>query len=585
LQLSNVTSENMVPITGASDPYRNASTLEGEIIYAGVGSNQGYDAILNGLSTTNPSNVTQCLWDIANGGYPIGMAWFSVNCGGSSVAIPEQSLDIQNPIINDKGELFSYDPDTDNSTGVTFGNGGSSTIGWQAPIIAGQIAGDGWNAHTYSAWDYNNTNRIWTVAAGGFYIQSAAAFYLFGQAATSGHYCLQIDSIGLVTNTGSACGSGGGTTTNALTANTSGGAAPGSTFNGGAAVTFDYHSFGAAPLASPTFTGKVTTAAASTGSSGFNIPQGTAPTAPGNGDIWTTSGGLYAQIAGSTIGPFGTTGSGTVSSGSEGQFCYYAANGTTCSGHTIVGADLPGTVVESNTATSYTAGAKQTFQASSTTAGFSWGGVTADPSSPSNGDEDYRTDLTRAGIYTGSAWHRFAFTDDTYSGGISSSQVTTGLGYTPANCTAGTSGSDCLTLSSGLVPTANMQTSQVTRTATISDIYPSTNDDLLITVLDPATAVQLTRFSCGVTGLTNVVVNLISGGNSLISNLTATVASPSGDPNTVVTTTWANGSSQCGSTSYCAVAAHTSVVLHIASISGTPSATTSLNCALDYTVN
>ena len=43
----------------------------------------------------------------------------------------------------------------------------------------------------------------------------------------------------------------------------------------------------------------------------------------------------------------------------------------------------------------------------------------------------------------------------TYSGTISSSQVTTGLGYTPANCTPGTSGSDCLQLSSGLVPAAS----------------------------------------------------------------------------------------------------------------------------------
>lgn len=45
-----------------------------------------------------------------------------------------------------------------------------------------------------------------------------------------------------ITNVGCA---GGGTTTNALTANSSGGAAPGSTFNGSSAVTFDYHSFGA----------------------------------------------------------------------------------------------------------------------------------------------------------------------------------------------------------------------------------------------------------------------------------------------------------------------------------------------------
>ena len=40
-------------------------------------------------------------------------------------------------------------------------------------------------------------------------------------------------------------GGGGGTTTNALTAGATGGAAPGTTFNGSAAVTFDYHSFGA----------------------------------------------------------------------------------------------------------------------------------------------------------------------------------------------------------------------------------------------------------------------------------------------------------------------------------------------------
>lgn len=40
--------------------------------------------------------------------------------------------------------------------------------------------------------------------------------------------------------------------------------------------------------------------------------------------------------------------------------------------------------------------------------------------------------------------------------GLTSSQVTTALGYTPANCTPGTSGSDCLQLSSGLVPTGNL---------------------------------------------------------------------------------------------------------------------------------
>ena len=67
-----------------------------------------------------------------------------------------------------------------------------------------------------------------------------------------------------------------------------------------------------APKASPTFTGKVTTAASTTGGAPLNIPQGTAPTAPVNGDIWTTAGGVFAQIAGVTVGPF-ATGGGSVS--------------------------------------------------------------------------------------------------------------------------------------------------------------------------------------------------------------------------------------------------------------------------------
>lgn len=47
----------------------------------------------------------------------------------------------------------------------------------------------------------------------------------------------------------------GGMTTNALTAQASGGASPGDTFNGGAAKTWDYHTLGALPLNNPTPTG------------------------------------------------------------------------------------------------------------------------------------------------------------------------------------------------------------------------------------------------------------------------------------------------------------------------------------------
>ncbi len=53
-----------------------------------------------------------------------------------------------------------------------------------------------------------------------------------------------------------------------------------------------------------TVTGKVVTAATATGGAGLILPPGTAPTSPVNGDIWTTSTGLFAQINGTTVGPY-----------------------------------------------------------------------------------------------------------------------------------------------------------------------------------------------------------------------------------------------------------------------------------------
>lgn len=65
--------------------------------------------------------------------------------------------------------------------------------------------------------------------------------------------------------------SGGGTTTNALTMNNGGsGAASGTTFDGSVARTISYNTLGAAPLASPTFTG---TPAAPTAAPGTNTTQ------------------------------------------------------------------------------------------------------------------------------------------------------------------------------------------------------------------------------------------------------------------------------------------------------------------------
>jgi hypothetical protein len=46
--------------------------------------------------------------------------------------------------------------------------------------------------------------------------------------------------------------------------------------------------------------------AGTTAKPSIRLPHGVAPTSPTNGDMWTTTSGLYAQINGGTVGPFGT---------------------------------------------------------------------------------------------------------------------------------------------------------------------------------------------------------------------------------------------------------------------------------------
>lgn len=68
-------------------------------------------------------------------------------------------------------------------------------------------------------------------------------------------------------------------------------------------------------------TGKLTTAASGTSAAGLNLPHGSAPTSPTNGDVWTTTAGLYARINGATVGPFGAGGvSGSGTSGTVPRF-------------------------------------------------------------------------------------------------------------------------------------------------------------------------------------------------------------------------------------------------------------------------
>lgn len=55
--------------------------------------------------------------------------------------------------------------------------------------------------------------------------------------------------------------------------------------------------------------------ASGTGQAPLNVPHGTAPTSPVNGDVWTTSAGFYVRVNGATVGPL--TGSGVPASPSD----------------------------------------------------------------------------------------------------------------------------------------------------------------------------------------------------------------------------------------------------------------------------
>lgn len=53
-------------------------------------------------------------------------------------------------------------------------------------------------------------------------------------------------------------------------------------------------------LSGGTMTGKLTLPASTTSAASANIPHGTAPTSPSNGDVWSTTAGLFVRINGST---------------------------------------------------------------------------------------------------------------------------------------------------------------------------------------------------------------------------------------------------------------------------------------------
>lgn len=70
--------------------------------------------------------------------------------------------------------------------------------------------------------------------------------------------------------------------------------------------------------------GRVGTSASNTTQAGFSVPHGTAPAVPSNGDIWTTTAGIFARINGATISLGGGLSNPMTTSG---DIIYGAASG------------------------------------------------------------------------------------------------------------------------------------------------------------------------------------------------------------------------------------------------------------------
>jgi len=162
-----------------------------------------------------------------------------------------------------------------------------------------------------------------------------------------------------------------------------------------------------ATLAGGTYTGKITTAASASGSAGFGLPHGAAPSAPVNGDIWTTTGGISVQLnsvshqiatnkssftfqantklsttaATSTSAGFSLQSGTTPTTPAAGDIWITSSALQYCSS-----AGAARTVAALQATNTHTAGAKNTFVHNSALAGINIGPAAGDPSSPSNGD-------------------------------------------------------------------------------------------------------------------------------------------------------------------------------------------------------
>lgn len=109
--------------------------------------------------------------------------------------------------------------------------------------------------------------------------------------------------LGVLAFVDSASGSGGGIIhLGPFATPTGGGLSSGMLFYSGTSLSFSIGSTAKLRINSSSVTGfaKIVTLASSTSGAGINLPHGAAPTSPVDGDVWTTTAGLFVRINGVT---------------------------------------------------------------------------------------------------------------------------------------------------------------------------------------------------------------------------------------------------------------------------------------------
>lgn len=299
---------------------------------------------------------------------------------------------------------------TTGSDYLPFATGGSANVINQATYAGASFVGTGFSAGTALS---SQLNKVWRQSS---MVAAALTNYISTQ---TGNYIADDGNLsGLITNLASAMNTG-----KVLSFNTRTGAV---TLTSGDVTT----ALGYTPVnkAGDTLTGKLNLPAASTAAASLNVVQGVAPTAPVNGDIWTTSLGVFAQIAGGTQQLASTTGSVASFNTRTGAVTLTSGDVTTALGFTPL--DSAG----SNAGTG-----KITFFTSTTGAASINIPQGAVPTSPVNGD--VWTTATGAFVRIAGTTQQFAsltgavtsFNTRTGAVTLASGDVTAALGYTPAN--------------------------------------------------------------------------------------------------------------------------------------------------------